>query len=47
MNRRKFIRDTAVSATAVGFSAPAINAMAPERKKTVKRKVGLYSLFRL
>ncbi|MCK4746837.1 MAG: hypothetical protein KAT15_07380, partial [Bacteroidales bacterium] len=44
MNRRKFLRDTAVSATAIGLSAPAINLMAKENQKAVKNKVGLYSI---
>lgn len=44
MNRRTFIRSTAVSAAAVGLSAPAINLIAGEQKAVTKNKVGLYSI---
>ncbi len=44
MNRRKFIRNTAVSATALGLSAPTLKAMAGEQKKKANNKVGLYSI---
>ena len=44
INRRRFLRNTAVSAAAISMSAPAIQAMADETKKVTKNKVGLYSI---
>lgn len=44
MNRRKFIRNTAVGATALGLSNPAMNALARESNAAAKNKVGLYSI---
>ena len=44
INRRRFLRDTAVSAAAISMSVPAIHAMADETKKVTKNKVGLYSI---
>jgi len=44
IDRRKFVRDTALGTTAIGLSAPAINAMAAVKNKATKNKVGLYSI---
>ncbi len=44
INRREFIRNTAVGAAAIGLSAPAFNSIAGENKKKVQNKVGLYSI---
>ncbi len=44
MNRRQFLRDTALSATAIGLTAPAMHGMNREWKKGIKNKVGLYSI---
>jgi sugar phosphate isomerase/epimerase len=44
MNRRKFLRNTAAGATAVGLSSPAMKLMANPLKGKIKNKVGLYSI---
>jgi sugar phosphate isomerase/epimerase len=44
MNRRTFLRNTAVSAAAIGLTAPAANLMAHGRRKSMHNKVGLYSI---
>lgn len=44
IDRRSFLRDTALGATAIGLGAPAIRAMSMEKPAGTKNKVGLYSI---
>jgi len=44
IDRRKFLRDTALGTTAIGLSAPAMQAFASEKGTTSRCKVGLYSI---
>lgn len=44
IHRRKFLKDTAVGATAVGLGGTAISAMAAEGNASSRKKVGLYSI---
>lgn len=44
MKRRKFIRNAAAGAAAVGLSSPAMNLMAGDSYKKAAGKVGLYSI---
>ena len=44
LNRREFMRNSALSAAAIGLSASALPAFASELKKDAAMKVGLYSI---
>lgn len=44
LNRRNFIRNSALGTAAFGLSSAAIPALAEEKKKKVQPKVGLYSI---
>ena len=44
IHRRRFIRDTALTAGAIGLSGQMVGAMVPESMKEPMNKVGLYSI---
>lgn len=44
MDRRSFLRNTAMGAAAMGLSASTLNAMGNRRESAAKNKVGLYSI---
>ncbi len=44
MNRRNFLRNTAMGAAAFGLTAPSLTAMAQRKQYAPKNKVGLYSI---
>ena len=44
MNRRAFLRNTAMGTAGLGLSAPALSAMGNMRGLAIKNKVGLYSI---
>ncbi len=44
MNRRSFMRNTAMAAAGLGLTAPTLNAIGNMRGSAAKNKVGLYSI---
>lgn len=44
IHRRKFLRDTSMTAAAIGLSGPALKGMIPAKKAASNMKVGLYSI---
>jgi len=44
LNRRNFLKNTAISTAAIGLGAPALNSMAGRKEEKSQAKVGLYSI---